>query len=70
MTQELIANILGVRREGVTESALKLQAPGRIRYARGRITVLDRPALEQRSCECFSVVRREHNRLLLSHTAT
>ncbi len=64
MTQELIANMLGVRREGVTEAALKLQASGVIRYARGRISVLDRPALERRSCECYAVVKTEYDRLL------
>lgn len=64
MTQELIANMLGVRREGVTESALKLQAAGLIRYARGRINVLDRAGLEARSCECYEVVRKEYQRLL------
>ncbi|MFH7044884.1 Crp/Fnr family transcriptional regulator [Paucibacter sp. JuS9] len=64
MTQELIANMLGVRREGVTESALKLQAAGLIRYARGHISVLDRPGLEARSCECYEVVRKEYERLL------
>ncbi len=64
MTQELIANMLGVRREGVTEAALKLQAAGMIRYARGRITVLDRPALEVRTCECYAVVKKEYDRLL------
>jgi CRP-like cAMP-binding protein len=64
MTQELIANMLGVRREGVTEGALKLQHAGMIRYARGHITVLDRPALERRSCECYAVVKREYDRLL------
>ncbi len=64
MTQELIANMLGVRREGVTEGALKLQKAGIVRYARGRITVLDRPALEARSCECYAVVRKEYERLL------
>ncbi len=64
MTQELIANMLGVRREGVTESALKLQAAGLIRYARGHITVLDRPGLEARSCECYAVVKKEYDRLL------
>jgi CRP-like cAMP-binding protein len=64
MTQELIANMLGVRREGVTEAAGKLQAIGLIRYARGRIRVLDRPGLEQRSCECYGVVKREYDRLL------
>ena len=64
MTQELIANMLGVRREGVTEAALKLQAIGLIRYARGRIAVLDRPGLEQRTCECYAVVKKEYDRLL------
>jgi len=64
MTQELIANMLGVRREGVTESALKLQAAGLIRYARGHISVLDRAGLEARSCECYDVVRKEYERLL------
>jgi CRP-like cAMP-binding protein len=64
MTQELIANMLGVRREGVTEAALKLQAAGLIRYARGHITVLDRSALEQRTCECYAVVKKEYDRLL------
>src|SRR5580698_1186348 len=63
MTQELIANMLGVRREGVTEAAGKLHKLGVIRYARGRITVLDRPRLEHMSCECYSVVRRETDRL-------
>ncbi len=70
MTQELIANMLGVRREGVTESASKLQNAGLIRYARGRITVLDRPGLEQRSCECYGVVKKEYDRLLPAKTAT
>jgi len=64
MTQELIANMLGVRREGVTEAALKLQKAGLIRYARGRISVLDRPGLEKRSCECYAVVKKEYDRLL------
>lgn len=64
MTQELIANMLGVRREGVTEGALKLQKAGLIRYARGRISVLDRPGLEKRSCECYAVVKKEYDRLL------
>jgi CRP-like cAMP-binding protein len=64
MTQELIANMLGVRREGVTEGALKLQEAGLIRYARGRITVLDRGGLEKRTCECYSVVKKEYDRLL------
>jgi len=64
MTQELIANMLGVRREGVTEGALKLQKAGLIQYARGHITVLDRPGLEARTCECYAVVKREYDRLL------
>ncbi len=70
MTQELIANMLGVRREGVTEAALKLQAAGMIRYARGHITVLDRPALEGRTCECYAVVKKEYDRLLPLVTAS
>lgn len=69
MTQELIANMLGVRREGVTEAALKLQRDGLIRYARGHIQVLDRPALEARTCECYAVVKREYDRLLPDLTA-
>jgi CRP-like cAMP-binding protein len=64
MTQELIANMLGVRREGVTEAAGKLQADGLIEYSRGRITVLDRARLEARVCECYAVVKREYDRLL------
>ena len=64
MTQELIANMLGVRREGVTEGALRLQKAGLIRYARGHITVLDRRGLEKRSCECYAVVKKEYDRLL------
>ncbi len=64
MTQELIANMLGVRREGVTESALSLQKAGLIRYSRGRITVLDRAGLEARTCECYGVVKKEYDRLL------
>jgi CRP-like cAMP-binding protein len=64
MTQELIANMLGVRREGVTEAAGKLQDAGLIRYQRGRISVLDRPGLEARSCECYQVVKTEFDRLL------
>ncbi len=64
MTQELIANMLGVRREGVTESAGKLQKLGLIHYSRGRITVMDRPGLEQHACECYAVVKREFDRLL------
>ncbi|HTP57933.1 MAG TPA: Crp/Fnr family transcriptional regulator [Spirochaetia bacterium] len=64
MTQELIANMLGVRREGVTEAAGKLQDAGLIRYSRGRITVVDRPGLEGRVCECYAVVKKEFLRLL------
>jgi len=64
MTQELIANMLGVRREGVTEGALKLQKAGLIRYARGHIKVLDRPGIEARTCECYGVVKKEYDRLL------
>ena len=64
MTQELIANMLGVRREGVTEAAGHLQRVGLIRYSRGRITVLDRPGVEKEVCECYAVVKKEFNRLL------
>jgi CRP-like cAMP-binding protein len=67
MTQELIANMLGVRREGVTEAAGKLQAEGLIRYSRGRITVPDRRQLETRVCECYAVVKKEYDRLLPDH---
>ena len=70
MTQELIASMLGVRREGVTEAALILQKAGAIRYSRGRITVVDRPALEMRSCECYAVVKQEYDRLLPDQQAT
>jgi CRP-like cAMP-binding protein len=76
MTQELIANMLGVRREGVTEAAGHLQAAGLIQYSRGHIKVLDRPGLEKRVCECYAVVKREYDRLLpyrvpgLPNTAT
>jgi CRP-like cAMP-binding protein len=64
MTQDLIANMLGVRREGVTEAAGHLQAAGLIHYSRGRITVVDRAKLEARVCECYAVVKREYDRLL------
>jgi CRP-like cAMP-binding protein len=64
MTQELIANMLGVRREGVTEAAGKLQAEGLIRYSRGHITILERQQLEARVCECYGVVKKEYDRLL------
>ena len=64
MTQELIANMLGVRREGVTEGALKLQKAGLIKYSRGHITIVDRRGLEKRSCECYEVVKKEYDRLL------
>lgn len=64
MTQELIANMLGVRREGVTEAAGKLQDAGLIRYSRGRITIINRPQLESRVCECYAVVKKEFDRLL------
>ncbi|MEO7938859.1 MAG: helix-turn-helix domain-containing protein, partial [Burkholderiaceae bacterium] len=70
MTQELIANMLGVRRGGVTESALKLQEVGLIRYARGHIMVLDRLGLENRTCECYAVVKKEYDRLLPDLYAT
>ncbi len=64
MTQELISNMLGVRREGVTEAAGNLHKAGLIDYRRGRITVLDRPRLERRTCECYAVVKKEYDRLL------
>jgi len=70
MTQELIANMLGVRREGVTEAAGKLQRLNLIKYARGHITVLDRPGLEQQVCECYEVVKRETDRLLPRQVAS
>ncbi|MFZ4528368.1 MAG: Crp/Fnr family transcriptional regulator [Undibacterium curvum] len=70
MTQELIANMLGVRREGVTEAALKLQAAGLIRYSRGHIAVIDRQGLEKRTCECYMVVKKEYERLLPNKIAT
>jgi CRP-like cAMP-binding protein len=70
MTQELIANMLGVRREGVTECALKLQKAGLISYARGHIHVLNRQGLEDRTCECYEVVKKEYERLLPLQIAT
>jgi len=70
MTQELIANMLGVRREGVTEAALKLQQAGLISYVRGHITVVDRSGLEKRTCECYAVVKKEYDRLLPEKVAT
>ena len=69
MTQELIANMLGVRREGVTEAALKLQKAGLISYVRGRINVIDRLGLEERTCECYGVVKKEYDRLLPDRTS-
>ena len=70
MTQELIANMLGVRREGVTDAAGNLQKRGLIRYRRGHITVLDRAGLEKQTCECYMVVKREYDRLLPATKAT
>ena len=70
MTQELIANMLGVRREGVTEAAGQLQKAGLIQYQRGHITVLDRDGLEARTCECYAVVKKEYDRLLPATPAT
>jgi Mn-dependent DtxR family transcriptional regulator len=67
MTQALISDMLGVRREGVTEAALKLQKAGVITYSRGRITVLDRTKLEKLTCECYRVVKKEYDRLLPAH---
>jgi CRP-like cAMP-binding protein len=64
MTQEAVANLLGVRREGITAAALSLQRAGTIRYHRGRIEVLDRPALERQACECYAVAKREYRRLV------
>jgi CRP-like cAMP-binding protein len=70
MTQELIANMLGVRREGVTGAALNLQKDGLIHYTRGHISVLDRAGLEKRTCECYAVVKKEYDRLLPAKPAT
>lgn len=70
MTQALIAHMLGVRREGVTEAAQQLQTAGLIRYTRGRISVIDRGGLEARTCECYAVVKQEYDRLLPPRTAT
>ena len=70
MTQQLIANVLGVRREGVTEAAGILQAAGMIRYSRGRITILDRAKIERRVCECYAVVKKEFERLLPDEVAS
>ena len=70
MTQELIANMLGVRREGVTEGATKLQNAGLITHSRGLVTVLDRVGLEHRTCECYAVVKKEYDRLLPAQKAT
>ena len=70
MTQELIANMLGVRREGVTEAAGRLQKAGLISYSRGKIEVLDRPGLEARTCECYAVVKKEYDRLLPDRIAS
>ena len=70
MTQELIANMLGVRREGVTEAAGNLQAAGLIKYSRGHITVVDRAGLEARTCECYAVVKKESDRLLPNRIAS
>jgi len=70
MTQGLIANMLGVRREGVTEGALKLQKAGLIRYSRGKIVVLDRVGVEKRACECYAVVKKEYDRLLPARTSS
>ena len=69
MTQELIANMLGVRREGVTEAAGHLQRDGLIHYRRGLISVLDRVGLEARTCECYAVVKKEFDRLLPNHSS-
>jgi len=65
MTQELVASMIGVRREGITEAAGRLQQDGYIRYRRGHISVLDRVGLEKRVCECYGVVKKEFSRLLM-----
>jgi CRP-like cAMP-binding protein len=70
MTQDLLSNILGVRRASISEAAGRLQKDGLIRYERGHLTVLDRPALEQRACECYAVVKKEYDRLLPDVEAT
>jgi CRP-like cAMP-binding protein len=70
MTQELISNMLGVRREGVTEAALKLQKLNLVKYARGHIKVLDRSGIEARTCECYAVVKKEYDRLLPDQLAS
>jgi CRP-like cAMP-binding protein len=69
MTHELLSNILGVRRASISDVAGQLQKDGLIRYERGRISVLDRPAVEQRACECYAVVKKEYDRLLPDRTA-
>jgi CRP-like cAMP-binding protein len=69
LTHEQMGHLLGVRREGVTEGALKLQKAGLIRYVRGHITILDRPGLERATCECYEVVKKEYERLLPATTA-
>ena len=70
MTQELISNMLGVRREGITDAARKLQSAGLIEYHRGHITLLDRQGLEDNVCECYGVVKKEYDRLLPDRIAT
>jgi Mn-dependent DtxR family transcriptional regulator len=70
MTQDLLSTILGVRRARISEAAGRLQKDGLIRYERGHMTVLDRPALEQRACECYAVVKKEYDRLLPDIEAT
>ncbi|NNU43283.1 Crp/Fnr family transcriptional regulator [Ramlibacter sp. B156] len=70
MTQDLLSNILGVRRASISDAAGRLQKDGLIRYERGRVTVLDRPGLEGRSCECYAVVKKEYDRLLPDIKAT